>query len=67
MWYYYGIDVLGDDIMHFKDSCRFLKSSAFKFTALHFLTALPGVAWSSVGDVPGADLSETWISPLKAV
>ena len=26
--------VPGDDIMHFTDSCRFLISSAFKFTAL---------------------------------
>ena len=27
-------NVPGDDIMHFTDSCRFLISSAFKFTAL---------------------------------
>ena len=33
------IYVPGDDIMHFTDSCRFLISSAFKFTAL--CTILP--------------------------
>ena len=33
------IYVLGDDIMHVTDSCRFLISSAFKLTAL--CTILP--------------------------
>ena len=56
--------------MHFTDSCRFLISSAFKFTALctilpHFQQSL-GALWVP-GLIPGADLSETWTTPLKAV
>ena len=78
---------MGDDIMHFTDSCQFLISSDFKFTALctilphcvqsYCTGALKGEGWAlkplmySVGDVPGsilgADLSETWTTPLKAV
>ena len=67
--------------MHFTDSCQFLISSAFKFTALCTIllewTLEGGGGWTlkplmySVGDVPGsipgADLSETWTTPLKAV
>ena len=43
--------VPGYDIMHFTDSCRFLISSAFKFTAL--CTILPHWAWGLEGGGDG--------------